>query len=99
MMSSVWPSLVAPAVLTPVCVDSKHSCRSQRPCSGQIQRSETQWGRERTVSMNAREGAQRRKGFGKAQFSIEGKEMRKNSFVQHSVLSSVWAIAKGKTNR
>lgn len=45
MHSSVWPSLVLPAVLTLVCVDSKHSCRSQRPRSGRTQGSEGQWGR------------------------------------------------------
>lgn len=42
MHSSVWPSLVLPAVLTLVCVDSKHSCRSQRPRSGRTQGSEGQ---------------------------------------------------------
>lgn len=45
MLSTVWPSLVLPAVLTLVCVDSKHSCRSQRPRSGRTQGSEGQWGR------------------------------------------------------
>lgn len=29
MLFTVWPSLVLPAVLTLVCVDSKHSCGSQ----------------------------------------------------------------------
>lgn len=44
MLSTVWPSLVLPAVLTLVCVDSKHSCRSQRPRSGRTRGSEGQWG-------------------------------------------------------
>lgn len=56
MLSTVWPSLVLPAVLTLVCVDSKHSCRSQRPRSGRTRGSEGHWGREHTGSMNAREG-------------------------------------------
>lgn len=42
MLSTVWPSLVLPAVLTLVCVDSKHSCRSQRPRSGRTRGSEGQ---------------------------------------------------------
>lgn len=45
MLSTVWPSLVLPAVLTLVCVDSKHSCRSQGPRSGQTRGSEGQWRR------------------------------------------------------
>lgn len=54
MLSTVWPSLVLPAVLTLVCVDSKHSCRSQRPRSGRTRGSEGQWGvGEHTGSMNA----------------------------------------------
>lgn len=56
MLSTVWPSLVLPAVLTLVCVDSKHSCRSQRPRSGRTRGSEGQWGREHTGSMNAGKG-------------------------------------------
>lgn len=56
MLSTVWPSLVLPAVLTLVCVDSKHSCRSQRPRSGQTRGSEGQWGREHTGSVNAGKG-------------------------------------------
>lgn len=43
--STVWPSLVLPAVLTLVHVDSKHSCRSQRPRSGRTWGSEGQWWR------------------------------------------------------
>lgn len=39
-LSTVWPSHTLPAVLTLVCVDSKHSCRSQRPHSGQTRGSE-----------------------------------------------------------
>ena len=40
MRSVPRPSLVLPAVLTPLCVDSKHSCRSERPQAGQT------WGSE-----------------------------------------------------
>lgn len=56
MLSTVWPSLVLPAVLTLVCVDSKHSCRSQRPRSGRTWGSEGQWGREHTGSIECRNG-------------------------------------------
>lgn len=45
LFSTVWPSLVLPAVLTLVRVDSKHSCRSERPRSGQTRGSEGQWWR------------------------------------------------------
>lgn len=44
-LSTVWPSRTLPAVLTLVCVDSKHSCRSQRPRSGRTRGSEGQWWR------------------------------------------------------
>lgn len=44
--STVWPFRSLPAVLTLVCVDSKHSCRSQRPRSGRTRGSEGQWWRE-----------------------------------------------------
>lgn len=56
MLSTVWPSLVLPAVLTLGCVDSKHSCRSQRPSSGRTRGSEGQWGREHTGSVNVGKG-------------------------------------------
>lgn len=52
-LSTVWPSCTLPAVLTLVCVDSKHSCRSQRPRSGRTRGSEGQWWR------GEREGAGR----------------------------------------
>lgn len=52
-LSTVWPFRTLPAVLTLVCVDSKHSCRSQRPRSGRTRGSEGQWQRE------GREGAGR----------------------------------------
>lgn len=52
-LSTVWPSRTLPAVLTLVCVDSKHSCRSQRPRSGWTRGSEGRWWR------GEREGAGR----------------------------------------
>lgn len=57
MLFTVWPSLVLPAVLTLVCVDSKHSCRSKRPRSGRTRGSEGQWGRVHTASVDTGMGS------------------------------------------
>lgn len=58
-LSTVWSRRSLPAVLTLVCVDSKHSCRSQRPRSGRTRGSEGQW---RGEGRGARAGRQEMEG-------------------------------------
>lgn len=79
-LSTVWPFRTLPAVLTLVCVDSKHSCRSQRPCSGRTRGSEGQWRRE------GREGAGREE--------VEGGIGRERVFfqIEHGIRKKKWLV-------
>lgn len=79
-LSTVWPFRTLPAVLTLVCVDSKHSCRSQRPRSGRTRGSEGQWRRE------GREGAGRQE--------VEGGIRRERVFfqIEHGIRKKKWLV-------
>lgn len=74
-LTCIWPSCTLPAVLTLVCVDSKHSCRSQRPRSGRTRGCEGQCWRG--------DGAQRESDGRKWKAEKEGKAVLSSGHWEH----------------
>lgn len=106
-LTCIWPSCTLPAVLTLVCVDSKHSCRSQRPRSGRTRGYEGQcWRgdgaqRERAMAGNGRLERRERLSFHWGTGNTEGECLRKTKkiyiqfphFFKGKLKSTRWGLA------